>query len=97
MDKELKIMVNDSSSEVTHRHEDGAFVKGEAMYLIFDNLKVFQSSPKIFVKELVQLGYKDFNNLTEIYQNIALKEFMIVSQIIFRHCLTSSPQDPIHV
>ncbi|RYQ92742.1 hypothetical protein Ahy_B09g098956 isoform D [Arachis hypogaea] len=78
MDKELKIMVNDSSSEVTHRHEDGAFVKGEAMYLIFDDLKVLQSSPRIFVKELVQLGYKDFNNLTEIYQNVGLKEVILL-------------------
>ncbi|KAL1368542.1 hypothetical protein AAHE18_02G129000 [Arachis hypogaea] len=76
MDKEPKIMVNDSSSEVTHRREDGVFVKGEAMYLIFDNLKVLQSSPRIFVKELVQLGYKDFNNLTEIYQNVGLKEIL---------------------
>ncbi|KAL1330909.1 hypothetical protein HN51_048153 [Arachis hypogaea] len=76
MDKKPKIMVNDSSSEVTHRHEDGVFIKGEAMYLIFDNLKVLQSSPRIFVKELVQLGYKDFNNLTEIYQNVGLKEVL---------------------
>ncbi|RYR07581.1 hypothetical protein Ahy_B05g074960 isoform C [Arachis hypogaea] len=34
MNKELKIMVNDSSSEVTHHHEDGAFVKGEAMHCL---------------------------------------------------------------
>ncbi|XP_072065668.1 uncharacterized protein [Arachis hypogaea] len=80
MDKKPKIMVNDSSSEVTHRHEDGVFIKGEAMYLIFDNLKVLQSSPRIFVKELVQLGYKDFNNLTEIYQNVGLKEQALSSK-----------------
>ncbi|XLR19328.1 hypothetical protein HN51_066013 [Arachis hypogaea] len=97
MNKELKIMVNNSSSEVTYHHEDRAFVKREAKYLIFDDLKVLQSSPRIFVKELVQLGYKDFNNLREIYQNVCLKEFMIVSQIIFKHCLTSGHQDPIYV
>ncbi|KAL1295203.1 uncharacterized protein [Arachis hypogaea] len=91
MDKELKIMVNDSSSEVTHRHEDGAFVKGEAMYLIFDDLKVLQSSPRIFVKELVQLGYKDFNNLTEIYQNVGLKELQESSKYQYHEQLWDSP------
>ncbi|XLR24395.1 hypothetical protein S83_052295, partial [Arachis hypogaea] len=51
MNKELKIMVNDSSSEVTHHHEDGAFVKGEAMYLIFDDLKALLNkwSPRSYL------------------------------------------------
>ena len=44
------------------------------MYLVFDDLKVLQSCPRNFVKELVQLGYRDFNKLTEMYPNVGLKE-----------------------
>ncbi|MED6197710.1 hypothetical protein PIB30_059197 [Stylosanthes scabra] len=74
MDREVKLEVNDSRDEVTHCHGDGVFVKGGAMYLIFADLKVIQSSPRTVAKELFQLGHKDFNNLTELDRNFGLKQ-----------------------
>jgi len=70
MDKEMKL--HGDSNEGTN--EDGVFVKGKTMYLIFDDLKVIQSSPGNTVHELVQLGYKNFHKLTKKYLNVGVKE-----------------------
>ena len=69
MDKEMKLL--EDSSKETH---DGVFVKGEHMYLVFDDLKVLQNSPSNFATELIQLGYRNFNKLTEMSPNVGLKE-----------------------
>ncbi|KAJ1411272.1 hypothetical protein SESBI_21315 [Sesbania bispinosa] len=72
IDKEMKLY-GDSSEET---HEDGVFVKGGTMYLMFDDLKVLQSSPGNSVQQLLQLGYKNFHKLTELFINVGLKEIL---------------------
>ncbi|QHO54005.1 uncharacterized protein LOC107474963 [Arachis duranensis] len=72
MDKEMKLL-GDSEDET---HTDGVFVKGEAMYFILDDLRVLQSSPNNFVKELTQLGYRNFHKLIDISPCVGLKEIL---------------------
>ncbi|CAJ1949178.1 unnamed protein product [Sphenostylis stenocarpa] len=72
MDKEMKL--HGDSNEGSHG--DGVFVKGRTMYLIFDDLKVLQSSPGNTVQQLVQLGYKNFHKLTKKYLNVSTKEIL---------------------
>ncbi|MED6167336.1 hypothetical protein PIB30_001759 [Stylosanthes scabra] len=72
MNKEMKLL-GDSDYET---HTDGVFVKGEAMYFIFDDLRVLQSSPSNFVKELTQLGYRNFHKLVEISPCVGLNEIL---------------------
>ncbi|RDX74342.1 hypothetical protein CR513_45923, partial [Mucuna pruriens] len=72
MDKEMKL--HGDSNEGTHG--DGVFVKGKTMFLIFDDLKVLQSSPANSVHQLVQLGYKNFHRMTEKSLNVGLKEIL---------------------
>ncbi|XP_057452166.1 uncharacterized protein LOC130743985 [Lotus japonicus] len=74
MDKEIKLQGD--SSEVTHGHGCGVFVKGETMYLIFDDLKVVQSSPGNYVQQLLQLGYKNILNLVELSPSVGLHEIL---------------------
>jgi len=74
MDKEMKLH-GDYSDEGSN--EDGVFVKGKTMYLIFDDLKVLQSSPGNTVQQLVQLGYKNFHKLTKKYLNVGIKEVIL--------------------
>ncbi|TKY63403.1 tyrosine/DOPA decarboxylase [Spatholobus suberectus] len=81
MDKEMKL--HGDSNEGTHG--DGVFVKGQTIYLIFDDLTVLQSSPGNSVKQLVQLGYKNFHKLTEKFLNVGLKEILD----ILKQALTS--------
>ncbi|MED6193891.1 hypothetical protein PIB30_023412 [Stylosanthes scabra] len=58
-------------------------------YLIFADLKVIQSSPRTVAKELLQLGYKDFNNLTELYRNVGLKQKVHINfGIVFENSLS---------
>ncbi|XP_068479382.1 uncharacterized protein [Phaseolus vulgaris] len=73
MDKEMKLH-GDYSDEGSN--EDGVFVKGKTMYLIFDDLKVLQSSPGNTVQQLVQLGYKSFHKLTKKYLSVGIKEIL---------------------
>ncbi|KAK7390616.1 hypothetical protein VNO78_25939 [Psophocarpus tetragonolobus] len=56
------------------KRDDGVFVKGGTMYLIFDDLRVLQSSPGKSVQQLLQLGYKNFHNLTQKSLNVGLNE-----------------------
>ncbi|KAI9080100.1 hypothetical protein K1719_037916 [Acacia pycnantha] len=55
---------------------DGVFVRGEGMYLIFDDLTVIQNSAFNTIHQLVQLGYTDFTKLTEMSANVGLKQIM---------------------
>ncbi|KAL2337517.1 hypothetical protein Fmac_011963 [Flemingia macrophylla] len=72
MDKEMKL--HGDTSEGTC--EDCVFVKGNTMYLIFDDLRVQQSSPGNSVQQLVQLGYRNLHRLTETSLNVGLKEIL---------------------
>ncbi|XP_061368620.1 uncharacterized protein LOC133311577 [Gastrolobium bilobum] len=71
----------DRHCEETSRDTD--FINGKSKYLIFNDLKVLQSSPNNCVEQLVQLGYKNFNELTEMFINVDLKEMLgIVNQAL---------------
>ncbi|XP_020202954.1 uncharacterized protein LOC109788595 [Cajanus cajan] len=84
MDKEMKL--HGDYNEGTCR--DGVFVKGKTMYLIFDDLRVLQSSPGNSVQQLLQLGYKNFHKLTEKYLNVGLKEIL---DILKQALISKSP------
>ncbi|XLS48336.1 hypothetical protein HN51_022694 [Arachis hypogaea] len=84
MDKEMKLL-GDSEDET---HTDGVFVKGEAMYFILDDLRVLQSSPNNFVKELTQLGYRNFHKLIDISPCVGLKEML---ELMKRALTSNSP------
>ncbi|KAK4270439.1 hypothetical protein QN277_023475 [Acacia crassicarpa] len=72
MDKEMKVEGEEDNSKLG----DGVFVRGEATYLIFDDLRVFENSPQNTVDHLVQLGYKDFTKLTHVTPNVCLNQIM---------------------
>ena len=42
---------------------NGVFVKGDAMFLIFDDLTVLRSSPSVSFKPPLQLGHKEFRKV----------------------------------
>ena len=75
MDKEMKVEGEEDNS----RLGDGVFVKGEAIYLIFDDLRVLENSPRNIVDHLVQLGYTDFTKLTHVTPNVCLNQVCKVS------------------
>ncbi|WVZ17481.1 hypothetical protein V8G54_010463 [Vigna mungo] len=72
MNKEMKLH-GESNEE---NNNDGVFVKGQTMYLIFDDLKVLHSSPGNTVHQLLQLGYKNFHRLTKKYLNVGRTEIL---------------------
>lgn len=74
MDKEMK--QHGDSNEGTHG--DGVFVKGQTMYLIFDDLRVLESSPGNSAQQLVQLGYKNFQKLIKRSLNVGIKEVILL-------------------
>ncbi|XP_061368622.1 uncharacterized protein LOC133311579 [Gastrolobium bilobum] len=90
--QKLRLIVNDQELKREHlscRHSEETrmntgFINEKSMYLIFNDLKVLQSSPNNCVDQLVQLGYKNFNELTEMSINVGLKEMLdIVNQALF--------------
>ncbi|KAH1240843.1 hypothetical protein GmHk_07G018600 [Glycine max] len=65
---------------------DGVFVKGDAMFLIFDDLTVLRSSPSDSVQRPLQLGHKNFSSkMEEKYRDVGTKEIFI----ILKEALTS--------
>ncbi|KAI4354629.1 hypothetical protein L6164_003478 [Bauhinia variegata] len=72
MNQEMKL--EDSIEEVDQ--VNGVFVKGEAMYLIFDDLKVMKGSLSNSLQHLIQLGYKDLSNLIDISPKVGLNEIL---------------------
>ncbi|MED6167334.1 hypothetical protein PIB30_001757 [Stylosanthes scabra] len=75
MDRETKLL--EDSGEVRHQHgQDGVFLKGEARYIVSDDLKVLRNFPGNLMKELVKLGYTDFNNLSEMSRVVGFKEIL---------------------
>ncbi|KAL3008994.1 hypothetical protein AAZX31_07G061700 [Glycine max] len=57
---------------------DGIFVKGDAMFLIFDDLTVLRSSPSDSVQRPLQLGHKNFSSkMEEKYRDVGTKEMLV--------------------
>ncbi|XP_020204367.2 uncharacterized protein LOC109789748 [Cajanus cajan] len=54
--------------------DNGSFVKRDAMFLIFNDLRVLQSSPGNTIQQLRQLGYKDINKITKKTLNVGKDE-----------------------
>ncbi|ESW12425.1 hypothetical protein PHAVU_008G111300 [Phaseolus vulgaris] len=80
MKKEIKLL---EESKEEGSWGNGVFVKGDAMFLIFDDLRVLNSSPGNTVQQLLQLGYKDLNKLKEMPVNVGMKEiFSILKQAL---------------
>ncbi|XP_058734561.1 uncharacterized protein LOC131606330 [Vicia villosa] len=78
MDKEIKLHGG-------FRNRDGVFVEKQTLYLIFDDLKVFQSFPGNTLHQLQQLGYKNMNKLTHMSVTVGLNEILE----LLRKALTS--------
>jgi len=74
MKKEIKLL---EESKEEGSWGNGVFVKGDAMFLIFDDLRVLNSSPGNTVQQLLQLGYKDLNKLKEMPVNVGMKEVIL--------------------
>ena len=64
---------------------DGVFVRGEGMYLIFDDLTVLLNSAFNTIHQLVKLGYTDFTKLTEISANVGLNQVNIIVPSLCLH------------
>ncbi|RDX61644.1 hypothetical protein CR513_60109, partial [Mucuna pruriens] len=80
MIKEVKLL--EESKEDACRG-NGVFVKEDAMFLIFDDLRVLQSSPGTTVQQLLQLGYMDFTKMKEMSLDVGMKEiFSILKQAL---------------
>lgn len=84
MEQEMKV----EGDEDNNPKGDGVFVRGESMYLIFDDLTVLQNSARNTVHQLVQLGYTDFTKLTEISPNVGLNQIM---ELLKRALISASP------
>ncbi|KAK4270438.1 hypothetical protein QN277_023474 [Acacia crassicarpa] len=70
-----QVTVGEENSNLTG-DGDGVFVRGEGMYLIFDDLTVLQNSACNTIHQLVQLGYTDFTKLSEVSANVGLNQIM---------------------
>ncbi|XP_028783621.1 uncharacterized protein LOC114739712 [Neltuma alba] len=81
MDQEMKVV-----EEEDNNPKGGVFVRGERMYLIFDDLTVLQNSACNTIHQLVQLGYSDFTKLTEISPSVGLSQIME----LLKHALVST-------
>ncbi|KAG4937121.1 hypothetical protein JHK82_051339 [Glycine max] len=62
---------------------NGVFVKGDAMFLIFDDLTVLRSSPSVSFKPPLQLGHKEFRKVEEKSLDVDTnKVFSILKQAL---------------
>ncbi|RDX68588.1 hypothetical protein CR513_52397, partial [Mucuna pruriens] len=80
MIKEMKLL---EESKEKAAGSNGVFVKGDAMFMIFDDLTVLQNSPGNTIQQLLQLGYKDFSKMKEMSLNVGINEiFSILKQAL---------------
>ncbi|XP_028783527.1 uncharacterized protein LOC114739711 [Neltuma alba] len=84
MDKEMKLEGEENNS----KGEDGVFVRGDTMYLIFDDLRVLENFPGNTVHYLVQRGHTDLTKLTEVAPNVGLNQIM---DLMKRALISKSP------
>ncbi|XP_028783529.1 uncharacterized protein LOC114739618 [Neltuma alba] len=83
MDQGTKVV-----EEEDNNPKGGVFVRGESMYLIFDDLTVLQNSACNTIHQLVQLGYSDFTKLTEISPTVGLNQII---ELLRRALVSTSP------
>ena len=57
---------------------DGVFVKGDAMFLIFDDLTVLRSSPSDSLQTPLLFGHTDFSNMQEMSQDVGPREVLLL-------------------
>ncbi|KAJ7950199.1 DUF674 family protein [Quillaja saponaria] len=77
--------LNQEAKMVDIDSNDGVFLKGSAMFLIFDDLKVVPNLPGSSAKLFLKLGYKDLNQLVDMNLNVGLKEI----KDLLKHALSS--------
>ncbi|KAK4270436.1 hypothetical protein QN277_023472 [Acacia crassicarpa] len=83
LDKEMKLEGEEDNSK-----EEGVFVRGDTIYLIFDDLRVLENNPGNTVDHFVQLGYTDFTQLTQVTPNVCLSQIM---GLLKRALISKSP------
>ncbi|KAI9080123.1 hypothetical protein K1719_037939 [Acacia pycnantha] len=84
MDKEMKVKGEEDNSKLG----DGVFVRGDTIYLIFDDLRVLENSTGNTIDHLVRLGYTDFTKLTQVTPNVGLNQIM---DLLKRALISKSP------
>nr|KYP77117.1 hypothetical protein KK1_021388 [Cajanus cajan] len=78
MKKETELLVEEPKEE-----ENGVFVKGDAMFLIFDDLRVIRSSPGNSVQPLLKHRYKDLSKMDRVVVDLGVNEiFNILKQAL---------------
>ncbi|KAK7382041.1 hypothetical protein VNO80_00694 [Phaseolus coccineus] len=75
MRKETKQLV-ESKEELARKN--GVFVKPNAMFLIFDDLRVVRSTPSDSVQTFLNHRHKDLSKIPENSQNVGMKEILII-------------------
>ncbi|KAL2336062.1 hypothetical protein Fmac_010508 [Flemingia macrophylla] len=82
MDKQLELLLESNEKPDAAKY-DGVFVKGDAMFLIFDDLRVLRSTPSDSLQLLRKHRHKDFSNITEKIPRIGMQEiFNILKQAL---------------
>ena len=79
MDKEMKL---EGEEDYSNSNGDGVFVRGDTMYLIFDDLRVVENSTGNIVHHFVQLDYTDFTKLTKVTPKVSLNQVFLQSYIV---------------
>ncbi|XP_014515317.1 uncharacterized protein LOC106773141 [Vigna radiata var. radiata] len=70
------MLLEESKEELAK--DNGAFVKSDAMFLILDDLRVLRSSVGHSVQTFLKHRHKDISILTEISQNVGIKEILSI-------------------
>nr|KYP77209.1 hypothetical protein KK1_021488 [Cajanus cajan] len=86
MRKEMELLVEEPKEDADGGNS--VFVKGDAMFLIHDDLRVLRSSPSDSVPPFVKHRHKDLSKMTEKSQNVGMKEVILLSFISGRTCMS---------
>nr|KYP77121.1 hypothetical protein KK1_021392 [Cajanus cajan] len=82
MDKEVELLV-ESKEKPEEPKYDGVFVKGDAMFLIFDDLKVLRSSPSDSLQLLLKHRHKDLSKINGMSKHVSTQKiFHILKQAL---------------
>ncbi|KAI9085391.1 hypothetical protein K1719_032647 [Acacia pycnantha] len=72
----VRVIRDEVGGEDDNSKGDGVFVRGDTIYLIFDDLRVLENSAENTVDHLVRLGYTDFTKITQVTPNVDLNQIM---------------------